>query len=364
MAEVCQNRREHGSFFHIISHPNEAHNPQPWDKDGLFFGSGRDALRCLLTFGLMTRGWKRLLIPSYFCQAVVSSIVSTGIEVVLYSDAPGELPQIDADPKPGDVLFRMNYFGLRSSFPMNWADQVGVEVIDDHTHDPWSDWAWNSDADWCIASFRKALPLPDGGVLWSPQGHALPDQPEVTEERRAASLEKLAAMTLRGLYLEGHSIQKDLFRQLSISAETRIGNGDVSGMPEWTYALLGQFPTTKWREQRRRNHQLLSAALADIPELTVLMPEDDKKSCPFAGTLIFGSPEMREYVRQQLISHDVYLPVMWELDNPAIEGISSEHITLSRCIASVPCDMRYDARDIERVAGLIGELCTAYKINS
>lgn len=357
MAEVIHAHHEYGSFFHMISQPNDEHNPNPWDTNGVFYGSGRDAMRSLLELGKKTQGWKRLLVPSYFCQSVVRSMASTGIEVVLYYDAPGCIPKVDFDPQPGDAILRMNYFGLRSSFPTSWAEDAGVEVIDDHTHDPWSDWAWSDDSDWCVASFRKVLPLPDGGVIWSPKRHEMPDQPLVTEERRIASLEKLAAMALRGLYLDGNPIRKDVFRQLSSSAEGRIGTGDISGMPEWTYDLLSQFPTQSWRKQRYSNYQVLTAALEETQGLQVLLPDDDAETCPFAGTLVFDSPELRDYVQGSLASIGVYLPILWELDNPAVDGIPIEHYDLSKRIVCVPCDMRYDIKDIERVAGLIRNIC-------
>jgi hypothetical protein len=76
----------------------------------------------------------------------------------------------------------MNYFGLRT--PPDLELPEGVEVLEDHSHDPVSAWAEQSSADFCLASLRKTLPINDGGALWSPVGHRLPPAPP---DRAAAS---------------------------------------------------------------------------------------------------------------------------------------------------------------------------------
>jgi len=349
-------RWEHGSEFHWLSYlPNASSAVVPWSKNGQFCGSGRDAFRILILHGLAARGWKRLWVPSYFCQEVVASLLSTGVEVRTFSDGP-----VDAAPdfdkigfEPGDVLLRINFFGLRSVRSTSEPDRKCVEVIEDHTHDPWSDWTFASNADWCMASLRKTLPIPDGGVLWSPAGHPVPPAMPVTPERYDASLEKLVAMVLKRLYLEGHLIEKDTFRRLAISGESHIASGQVSGMPAWTMNLLRTFPVETWRELRGRNHRILSAGLVGVTWVTVLQPQDSLGVCPFSGILVFDSPGRCEFVRQRLIASGVYPAVLWPLDKPVVSGIPKEHVDFSHRMLSIHCDMRYNESDMEHVAALV-----------
>ncbi len=322
------------------------------------YGSGRDALRALLLHGMEARGWKRLWIPSYFCQDVVSSICSTGIGVKVYPDRPDtDKIQLDIinEIDPGDVFFRVNFFGLRDGRSMERTVVKGMEIIDDHTHDPWSDWAWGTDADWCIASLRKALPVPDGGIVWSPVGHELPPKRNLSYGHYAASLEKYMSMFMKTMYIEGRFNDKSDFRRLSVSGERNISvNGEeVSGISEWTLKILESFPVRKWRERRRSNHEALSGFLEDVKWLTVLTPGNRSGFCPFSGIIIFDSSARRTYINNKLIDNSIYPAILWPLDNAVVRDIPEEHKHLSRKILSIHCDMRYEESDMKRAARLI-----------
>ncbi|UCG42174.1 MAG: hypothetical protein JSU73_09880 [candidate division WOR-3 bacterium] len=320
----------------------------------MLFGTARDALRGLLADGSTRRCWRRLWIPSYFCQDVVASLRSTGIVLVTYTDDPeNPLTVGNARFLPGDALLVVNYFGLRGMPSYDRLLPDTVAIIEDHTHDPWSVWAINSEADWCVASLRKTLPVPDGAVLWSPVGHPLFSEPALTVDRRAASLEKLAAMALKALYLEGLLGDKEFFRRLAISGEGRIASGDVSGITEWTRALLRTFPTGTWRERRRENHRVLLSAIGGIPWATVLRPQDAVDVCPFSGIVLFDSAERRDHVRECLMASRVYPTILWPLESLALPGIPPENVDFSRRMLSIHCDMRYSRADMLRVAEMI-----------
>lgn len=352
-------RWEQGSEFHLPAYRSSAETPAPWGKTPVFFGSGQDASRSLLIHGQKERGWRRFWIPSYFCQQVVQSFISTGIEVITYPAGPEDLFLcINRDNlNQGDVVLIVNFFGLHCDQPQYSINREYVEIIEDHTHDPWSKWAYTSDADWCVVSLRKTLPIPDGGVLWSPSGHQLPATPLVDETRRTASLEKFAAMGLKTLYLEGYSIEKEVFRNLSIKGESRIAYDpsikEISGITIWSYNLLKSFPIEEWRKKRKDNHQLLLNSLVRIKWLTVLQPNINSDVCPFSCIILFDLSERRDYVRNKLINSRVYPAILWPMDNPAVQGIPQEHIEFSRRMLSVHCDMRYSSEDMERVASLI-----------
>ena len=362
MAQFGTDRWEYGSFFHWFPYTQIQPSPTPWDDGCVYYGCGRDALRSLLHKGLEQRGWKRLWVPTFFCQDVVQTFIDTGIEVRIYPYcAEDKSPGFDRiDFRQGDVLLRMNFFGMHSSLPLDGVDRSMVEVVDDHTHDPWSDMAWHSDADWCMTSLRKVLPIPDGGVLWSPKGHELPDEPKVTEIRKHASLEKLAVMVFKNLYLNGHPFDKEIYRRLAVSAEEGIHHDELSGMPEWTKDLLNCFPVDEWREIRKSNHKVLSEALDGIPWLKVPQPDDDR-ACPFTGLLVFDSAGRRNHVQKELAPRRVFLSIMWTLDSPAVEGTPEEHVDFSRRILCAPCDVRYSPEELKKVAGFIRDVGDTYR---
>lgn len=353
-------RWEQGSFFHWVFPGASAEQRQPWDDKNILLGSGRDALRVLVEHGVKTRGWQRLLVPYYYCQDVVASLASTSIEIRFYENGPEDSPIDPAktDFVPGDVLLRVNYFGLRT-LPDTFDRPDCVEIIDDYSHDPWCSSAYYSDADWCVASLRKTLPLPDGAVLWSPCCHALPKQPPLTNEHKYISLEKLGAMVLKSEYLLGKPIPKDTYRRLAEASEDSMSHGCASAISDWAKAVLLSFPVQSWRDKRRENHAVLSQALKDTPGLKVLQPDDPNKSCPFSAVIVVDDSDKRDLIRSELIVRRIYPTIIWPLDEPVSCSIPEKYVDFSRRMFSVQCDGRYSSNEMSVIAEVINSAALA-----
>lgn len=344
-------RWEHGSEFHAPGSLAGVAAADPWAGRGTLFGSARHALLALLAHGAARDGWRRLWVPSYFCQDVVDALRVPGIQLRGYpaSARGAEWPR---GLGAGDVLLAVNFFGLASRAPV-YGTEPGVRVIEDHTHDPWSAWATASRADWCIASLRKTLPLPDGAVLWAPAGETLP-QPPLSAEHSAAALEKWAGMGLKALYLAGARVDKEAYRELLVSAESRLGSGAPSAISPVAAALLPALPTATLRERRRANAAAFEAALEGVAGVEVLRP-DSPAASPFSAVLVFDSAARRQRVRGALIAARVYPAVLWPLEWATPDPAPAEHVELSRRMLSVHCDARYGEAEMRRVALLVRE---------
>lgn len=346
-------RSEYGSEHYLLDYGPGGRIENPWDELARSYASGRDALRSLLHHGQERLGWRRLWVPSYFCQEVVASLCRTGIPIVPYDDAPvdASYPRELRDARAGDIMLNVNFMGLRL-----WREPGfygALEVIEDHTHDPWSAWAYTSSADWCVASLRKTLPIPDGAVLWSPTGRALPAPLKCTEERSHASLRKMAGMVLKKRYLAGDDISKADFLELYRAGEAQISSHDPSGISEWSRNLLNTFPIQEWRRKRLDNYRAFAKALGNSPFVRLVAPESQSSSCPFSCLMLFDSPARRDFVRKRLLDRDVYPSVLWPLHEPAIQGIPAMHEQLGRKVLSIHCDMRCDEDDMAVIAGIV-----------
>lgn len=343
-------RWEHGSEWHWPTFaPTGSREVAPWHDAGVLYGCGRDALRGLAAYGRDVRGWKRLLVPSYLCQEVVGALIDDGHSVAVYPDRPDLLqPELEVrNVRAGDAVLLVNYFGLRSgAFAPSLPSDV--DVVEDHTHDPWSDWTRKSCADFCVVALRKTLPVPDGGVLWSPRGHALPEELPVTEARLRASSEKVTAMVLKALYLEGHRVEKKTYRELSGGAEKHIASGTASGIPPFTRQVLPVLPAAEWRDRRRSNYRRIAAVLDDVPGLSVLGCDGSAQG-PFCLPLVFDSPAMRDRARATLLEARIYPAVLWPLNEPLVESIGAADRELSARLLCLHCDARYGAADMDRV---------------
>lgn len=354
---MTPDRWEHGSEFHwpLVADDADARSAAPWEPDGAMMGSGRDALRLLIAHGVATHGWERLWVPSYMCQHVIEALVETGISCHVYEDAPTQPgpTQSTLNSGPRDAVLLVNYFGLRGVNCTEALDLGQAALIVDHTHDPLSSWAFDKGPDYAVASLRKTLPIADGGVLWSPRGHGLPEVPLLTEVRAAASEAKMKAMRLKGHYLAGELVSKADFRALATEGEEGIAHGEISGMVSTTAARLATFPLQTWRERRRANHRVIAEGLKGVEGLKVLAAHRD--TCPFSAFVVFDTEARRERVRQALIQASIYPALLWPMNAPVLEGVSDMHRALGDRILSVHCDMRYDTSDIHRVVSVLCE---------
>lgn len=338
---------EHGSEFPWIDAVKSTYKPcvHPWSVGSVRFGSGRDAIRALLRHGASTLNWRRVFVPSFTCPEVVNAVVSEDLDAKIYLDDPRQaISPCHLGSK--DALIVTNTFGMRS----RWHNSEGLAgaLIEDHTHDPWSDWAQASEADYCIASLRKTLPIPDGAMLWSPTGRSLPKQPMLTEFHQFAVSRKIDGMLLKYLYLAGCDVNKETYRSLLISGEERIATIELSDMHPVSRALIDNINTLTWRESRQDNYSILAKRLVDIPGIELITPVDTG-SCPFSMILVCDDANIRESLRSWLIEHRIYPAVLWPLDS--MKSVLSEaSIELSRCILSLPCDGRYDSVHMEQVA--------------
>lgn len=329
--------------------------PTALPRPNVLFRSGRDALRGLAEYGAVKYGWKRVLIPSYFCQEVVESLLTTPLQVTLYSDGPLDDFSPPASASSGDLLLVVNHFGLRQQPRYPESLHQKVTIVEDHTHDPWSAWAKQSQAPYLLMSLRKTLPIPDGALIYSPMQWPLPKEPDVTATGTATALDKLSAMLLKRLYLQGEDIPKGRFRELATRGEARFASGEISSVSSYTSALLPQLPMTAWRKQRQVNFLAFSAYFNQGLRIRVLEPSDPD-GVPLSCVLLAESYEQREAIRSELIKRDIYPAVLWPLETPLLPNIPERHLDLSRRILSIACDMRYSMQDMAVAAARVKEL--------
>ena len=341
--------KEFGSDFYFMA-------PTPGAEKTLYdfypranlYADGRQALIHLY----QTHGWQRLWVPEYFCYEVIDSLRQAGLDIRFYADYPGytddsktlEAIQRNGFFKPSDAILRVNYFGTRS---YRSPEKFSVAaVIEDHTHDLIGGWAKHSRADWCIASLRKSLPLPEGGILWSPVGLTLPTAPESSEENERIASIRWDAMKLKTRYLAGEDVEKSTFRAGYVDTEGYFDTAPVCAIDESSREYLRTFDIQDWYRRKRENWEILR----DIKTngVKVLKPED--YGCyPFSLILQFDSINKRDIVRKALIEKCIYPAILWSVP---LTG-DGEIFVFSRTMLSIHCDARYSKEDILTMKSII-----------
>lgn len=340
---------EFGSDYHYIAANKVVGNRlQDFFPSANYYADGRQALIHLC----QNHVWRRLWIPSYYCYEVITSLKNAGINLQFYEDWPeyteeeSDLPLLLHEEKvrPTDAILRVNYFGLRSL--RRTRKSIGVTVIEDHTHDLLGEWALNSNADWCIASLRKTLPIPEGGVLWSPLGLELPKSPESSDENEVVADTRWEAMKLKSAYLSGCNIKKASFRERFVDTEDYFDKAEVCALDRRSREYLEHFDLKAWYDKKRENWSLLNKLRRS--DVQVLIPES-KECYPFSLVLLFDTKSKRDWIRKVLIENNVYPAVLWDMP----ESVDNRLLSFSGRMLSIHCDARYDSTDIQQMKSII-----------
>lgn len=340
--------REFGSDFHYIEPQGSGENTlQDFFPSANYYADGRQALIDLYR----SQGWQRLWVPEYFCYDVIASLKDAGLELRFYADYPGywedgkTLAAIQRNGffRPTDAILRVNYFGTRG---YRSPEKLNIPVVEDHTHDLIGSWAINSHADWCIASLRKSLPVPEGGMLWSPVGLRLPKSPIVSEENEKIAAIRWEAMRLKALYLAGGDVEKAAFRAGFVDTEEFFDRAEVCALDSGSRDFLRSFDIRDWYNRKRENWELL----CDIKKEGVCILRQENMGCyPFSLILVFMTGEERNRVRKAFIEKQIYPAILWDVPAPT-EG---EVFKMSNGMLSIHCDARYTKEDILQMKRII-----------
>ncbi len=309
-------------------------------------GALRAALRQLVPAGV-------LHVPSYFCMGVAEALADL-VPVSFYRHLPdGRGPRWETlRARPGDVVLAQNLFGWDDQAPWNaWIRaHPGIPVIEDHSHDPFSTWAKNSIGAYVVASLRKTLPLPDGGLLWSPDGRDLP-APEGPESAGAG--QKLAAMLLKAGWLDGQPVPKETFRALQ-----RRGEGELLGSAgpasTVTRAVLPMLDVRGLREAGKVNaYSLFEALHGRTGKAIVLGFSGADDAAPFRVQLALHSAGERDAMLATLAANRIYAPVHWRQDRHGWWSGDEEAAALADRMITLPVDHRCSSDDVLRLAEVV-----------
>ncbi|MET0415442.1 MAG: hypothetical protein ABW022_05420 [Actinoplanes sp.] len=298
----------------------------------------------------------RLHVPSYFCVGVAGAL-SAQLPIAWYRHLPDGLgPHWETlRPANGDVVIAQNLFGSETG--ERWRDWIaahpGVTVLEDHSHDPLSEWARTSTAPYAVASLRKTLPLPDGGLLWSPRGL---DLPAPHGEASPGSHLKLAGMLLKAAWLDGRPVPKAEFRDLQRAGEQLLLGSSGPAAP-LTVAALPLLDVAGVRAVSIRRARELIASLPSATPLWRVLPAGP---APFRVQLLCPSEPVRDALLGHLARHRIYAPVHWRQDRSGWWSGDEQAAARAERMLTIPVDHRCGPADVRRIAGvLIGFTGTA-----
>lgn len=316
-----------------------------------YYRSGRDALKAVAL--KYKHKYKHVLLPSLCCVSMASPFIVNGYTPSFYKINRGlsaDTEDVGKKLQSDSLLVFNNYFG---SEPLTRCDiktikekHKNIIIIEDRTHDMIVPRREEHGADYVAASIRKWLAVPDGGILYSEK--ATEGFKEILEEDREFSRIRKEALILKSEYLKnGGEKLKSEYRTGFGSAERLL---DEDGIPRVmsndSMEIISHTDFNAVYETRIKNIFTLNKCFygSGINTATAY-PE---KSCLYYPVLV----DNRDRIQTELAARRIYCPVIW-----SIPGIASNTCDVSEYISAhilaLPCDQRYDEKDMEYIASQV-----------
>ena len=348
--------REFGSEFEIGYLPNNYFRSiaglMPYSA---YTRSGREAV------GLALEGMKPgvALLPAYCCWSMALPFDVAGWRVAYYPLDKGL--GVDCDRLTNrieelhpDVVLVMDYFGFTPT-----ADAVNeirkaskdILIIEDFTQCLFSlEEKWNDEVDCYVASIRKSVGVPDGGMVLSNRTLNLG---MLSDERTPFVEHHLQAGVLKKRYgYSANSDQKQMFRNLQAAAGTEIkADYNLYRISSEAIAIMEHTDVETVKFARKKNYRHFFELLKDNHQFRIMFAPDGNEA-PFM--FVINSPR-RDELQKAFAQKGVYCQVIWPLSEEA-KAICAVSKEMEETMLAIPIDQRYSYDDIEEMGQRINSV--------
>lgn len=351
-------KKEVGSIFPLSdSVIKQAESEQAqYSDDRLYYSLCREAL-CDIAHAL-EKTEKKVLIPAYTCQTVITPFEEAGWQCEYYSICRDL--QIDTNNLFDSVekyhpslVVAHPYFGMdlndEEMKALTAIKEQGIAIVLDLTQCLFSTKQY-SFASFVVASYRKWMPIPDGGYMRIMTDTVKIAQPE--EENREFTDRELAAMYLRGQYFgNGEQRTKAISIRLSKAAD-HIADSNITPhkMSQVAYNLMVKEDLVTNQKSRFTNYTYLFNNIKESDKVSkVCHNMAAVTTAPLYFTIFIQD---RPSLQRLLVQDSIYAPLIWPVEDERVL-IDDEIRYIYEHILAIPCDQRYDEDDMRRAVEII-----------
>jgi dTDP-4-amino-4,6-dideoxygalactose transaminase len=331
-------RRLIGGFFglELPASPNGGFSAL-WNsrRDNSFaFANARSGFAALIDALDPANVW----LPAYICRELAAAVPAAKLGFYpVGHDLRPDVRRLAAAARGGDVILGVNYFGSAPppefvDFAMTRSDLWFVEdcaqSIDTGTA-PWGHWR--------LYSPRKVIGVPDGGLV-------VAARPTATARLETTATFDIGVFEAALRRFEDEAETQNAVWHSSNQARESATSVSHAGMSRLSRRLVELLDPAPIIERRRANCAVLQERLGGLAVLHERTP----------GYVPFGLPirlaaEWCDALVAALAAEGIFAARHWrDLPSPA-EIFVTEH-SLARELVTLPCDQRYDADDMSRVA--------------
>ena len=296
-----------------------------YHKDAIRLNTGRNCLEYILR----ARGYKKVYVPYYTCEAVMEPINKLGISYEFYHiDIHFEIRDrftINA----GEALLYTNYFGLKQRYVEQLAEKTGCHLIIDNTQAFYAKPIQGIDT---FYTCRKFFGVADGAYIYT-------DKLLVEDFEQDESYDRMAHL-LKRIDLSAEQGFAD-FRKV----DDGLDNLPIRKMSKLTQRIMQSIDYEAATKKRRENYLMLHEVLGEENNLVLSLDEDAVPMVyPFLTTI--------KGLREKLIENKVYVARYWP---NVLEWTDKDDIEyLLACqMQPLAIDQRLSKEDIERIIKIV-----------
>ncbi|WP_116772105.1 hypothetical protein [Maribacter litoralis] len=341
----------YGSIFHQedTSHIKNILNPNFIGDYELFY-AGRYAIKHVIYSIFEHKSINQIWLPNYYCPYVKNWLEQEFDAIKYYDNDPFDFKdQIDWSLfSTKDLVIANNYWGIKET---NIPKGERPIVIEDHSHGWLTKGCIESPADFCIASLRKTIPVPLGGIAWKPlKGNC--DIPLKPIKKKRIDSETNPMLKSWDLITNAMNVKANCTNEeekiaflLSYSQGETLLRNTLEIVP-----LLPQHKNVIREELFKDFNSFKRINLTDIlktlePSKTFKVITSNEKT-PFGLLIAFKDWELLTNFKQFLITNMIYPAELWPQNR-----IAQEY----KFLLNIHLDFRYNDKDMEYVAKTINQ---------
>lgn len=298
---------------------------EEYHKHAIRLNTGRNCLEYILR----VRGYKKVYVPYYTCDAVMDPINKLGIPYEYYHiDIHFEIRD-RFTLKEGETLLYTNYFGLKQRYVEQLAETIGSRLIIDNTQAFYAKPIPGIDT---FYTCRKFFGVPDGAYLYCDK--------ELDEEIEQDYSYNRVAHLVKRIDLSAEDGFKD-FRRV----DDGLDNQPIRKMSKLTQRMMQGVDYEAAAQRRRANFQMLHEALGKENNLELQLEDD-------AVPMVYPYLVSLEGLREKLIENKIFVARYWPnvLDWCVKDDIE---LLLACQMQPLPIDQRYGEEDMDYMVKIL-----------
>ncbi len=299
---------------------------------------GRDALNIYLWNIKDPNKKQKVLLPAYVCTEVSDQFKRNGIDIIYYDIKNFQIQVEDIKPyleDEIDIFYFVQYFGI---YQKNLEEIISTVkeknpktiIIEDRAHYLTDDYIID-EIDAVIYSFRKLLPIPEGGGVYSRQKLIYRPKPRIISNI-------LVLLVLLKKKIFGHNPK---FSRSNVMKDVQKPSNELLLPSTFSEKVINYYDLKEERKLRRELFNLYSILIKDAG-IEPVFSELSEKDIP-QGFPIYV--ENAEKVFNKMYDEGIYLKRHWVLPEK-LKSIAPNSYAISEKVITLPIYENINKEDI------------------